>query len=120
MNLLADENVDGPIVEGLRDKGHDVQYVAEISPGSSDDEVFRRSVEETRALVTSDKDFGEIAFRQGRVTAGIILLRLAGMAMEEKIELVMHTLERHADTIPGNFMVITPVSIRIRKRSRSR
>jgi hypothetical protein len=27
MKLLADENIDGPIVERLRDDGHDVLYV---------------------------------------------------------------------------------------------
>ena len=40
MNFLADESVDGPIVEALREDGHDLQYVAEISPGITDDEVL--------------------------------------------------------------------------------
>ncbi len=37
MNLLADESVDRPIVERLRQDEHDVLYVAEMKPGLDDD-----------------------------------------------------------------------------------
>jgi hypothetical protein len=39
MTLLADENVDRGIVERLRDDGHAVAWVAELSPGITDEEV---------------------------------------------------------------------------------
>ncbi|MDZ7291030.1 MAG: DUF5615 family PIN-like protein [candidate division KSB1 bacterium] len=32
MNLFADESVDKPIVEQLRQEGHDVLFVAEMEP----------------------------------------------------------------------------------------
>ena len=41
MNLLADESVDQPIVQRLRQEGHGVVYVAELSPGITDEEVLR-------------------------------------------------------------------------------
>ena len=37
--ILADESVDGEVVGALRADGHDVIYVAELSPGVSDEEV---------------------------------------------------------------------------------
>jgi len=37
MNFLADESVDRPIVERLRQEGHQVSYIAELGPGMSDD-----------------------------------------------------------------------------------
>ena len=40
MNVVADESVDRPIVERLRREGHAVIYVAELSPGTTDDEVL--------------------------------------------------------------------------------
>jgi hypothetical protein len=40
VNLLADESVEREIVEHRRQDGHSVQYVAEMSPGISDDEVL--------------------------------------------------------------------------------
>ena len=41
MNLLADEGVDRAIVEQLRKEGHNVLYVAEMSPGIDDDVILR-------------------------------------------------------------------------------
>jgi len=40
VNFLADENVDRQIVERLRQEGHNVEYVAEIYSGITDDEVL--------------------------------------------------------------------------------
>ena len=37
MKIVADEGVDGPIVARLRQDGHEVDYVAQIEPGMSDD-----------------------------------------------------------------------------------
>jgi hypothetical protein len=47
MNLLADEGVDHPIVEKLRQTGHSVLYVAEMSPGIDDDTIFYRQTPAT-------------------------------------------------------------------------
>jgi len=64
MNLLADEGVERQIVERLRQAGHTVIYIAEIEPGISDETVLSRSNMSNALLVTLDKDFGELAFRQ--------------------------------------------------------
>lgn len=71
MNFLADEGV-----VRLRDEGHAVIYVAEMEPGTSDDAVLNVANRESAVLVTADKDFGEIVFRQGRSSSGVILIRL--------------------------------------------
>ena len=41
MNLVADENIDRGIVERLRSDGHTVDWIAELSPSVSDEEVLR-------------------------------------------------------------------------------
>ena len=38
--------------------------------------MLRQPNERGALLVTADKDFGELVFRQGRVHSGVILLRL--------------------------------------------
>ena len=43
MNLLADEDVDGPIVAHLRRDGHAVLYIAEMEPGIADEEILRKA-----------------------------------------------------------------------------
>ena len=59
MILLADEGVDKPIVDQLRSSGFDVHYILETDPGSVDEDVLRIANEESRILLTQDKDFGE-------------------------------------------------------------
>jgi predicted nuclease of predicted toxin-antitoxin system len=67
VNLVADEGVDRPVVERLRHDGHDVVYVAELSPSIADEEVLQQANARSAILVTADKDFGELVFRQGLV-----------------------------------------------------
>lgn len=64
MRFLADESVDKPIIERLRLDGHSIGAVAEVSPGIDDDLVFGWADAEGVLLLTADKDFGEIVFRQ--------------------------------------------------------
>ncbi len=79
MNLLADEGIDGQIVARLRDEGHSVLYVAEMEPGISDDAVLDLANREDRVLLTTDSDFGELAFRQSLLTrSGVVLIRWPG------------------------------------------
>ncbi|MDY6864328.1 MAG: DUF5615 family PIN-like protein [Thermodesulfobacteriota bacterium] len=54
MNFVADESVDRQIIEQLRDDGHSVWYVAEMTPSISDDEVLKLANNESSPLITSD------------------------------------------------------------------
>ncbi len=115
MNLVADESVDRRIVERLRRDGHRVWYVAEMEPGISDDAVLVAANREGALLITADKDFGELVFRQRRATFGVVLVRLAGLSPERKAALVVSTIRRHAGQLEGAFAVISPGMIRLRR-----
>ena len=115
MNLLADESVDGPIVTRLREEGHDVEYVAEMSPGIDDDAVMDHANGRGGLLLTGDKDFGELVFRLRRVTRGAILVRLAGLPAALKARLVGEALEAHGQEMDRAFTVISPGLVRIRR-----
>lgn len=91
---MADENLDAPIVNRLRQDGHFVLYVMELEPGISDDDVLDIASKEGCLLITSDKDFGELVFRLQRITAGVILVRLAGTLLDVKVEYYF-TRDRH-------------------------
>ena len=74
--FLANENVPTEAVELARQNGLDIAWVKQIARGADDDAVLALSVAQGRVLVTFDKDFGEMAFRQGKTaTCGVILLR---------------------------------------------
>ena len=114
MNLYADESVDRPEVERLRQDGLAVIYVAELSPSITDDEVLRQANDQGATQLTADKDFGELVFRKSRVPAAIVLLRLAGLPTAAKAEAVAEAVRDHAGELPGAFAVISPGQLRIR------
>jgi len=115
LKLLADENVDRPIVARLRAEGHAVIHVLELAPGIPDSEVVSLAARESALLLTADKDFGELMFRQRRVAQGVVLMRPSGLSPELKAALVASALREHAAELPVNFAVITPGGVRIRK-----
>lgn len=117
MNLVADEGVDRQIVEQLRQDGHNVVYVAELSPSISDDEVLQQANDRNATLLTADKDFGELVYRLNRLMAGVILLRLEGLLPESKALVVSQAIRAHETELTQAFSVITPGMIRIRPRS---
>jgi predicted nuclease of predicted toxin-antitoxin system len=114
MNLLADESIDRQIVDRLRDDGHLVHYVAEMEPGIPDDAVLDLANREAAILLTADKDFGELVFRQRRLTSGVILVRLAGISPTHKAAIVSSAIRQHPTELPHSFAVIAPGMLRIR------
>src|SRR5438552_1739986 len=59
-------------------------------------------------LLTEDKDFGELVHRLGRVHAGIVLIRLAGLPPTMKAGIVAKVLQDHAAELQAAFTVISP------------
>ena len=85
MNIVADENIDVHIIKRLRADGHSVQSLAEFEPGIDDEAVLRESRETNAILLTADKDFGELVFRQGLVHSGVVLIRLAAWRQKQRL-----------------------------------
>lgn len=117
MQFVADENVAEAIVTVLRELKLDVLSISELMPGCSDSEVLSFANKNNSIIITSDKDFGEIIFRQQKIVAGVILLRLHGLSIDEKIKTVKNFFVNHSNSLSEKniFVVITKDSIRIRK-----
>lgn len=88
LKFLADENVEKGIVDNLFQSGHDVKWVRHSDAGSNDERVLELATKEKRILLTNDKGFGEMVFMQKRVVAGIVLFRVRGQNVTEKIKLL--------------------------------
>jgi len=115
MKFLADESVDRQIVACLRQAGHTVLYVAEMEPGMPDEAVLETANREQALLLTADKDFGELVYRQRRVAHGIVLFRLAGAPPARKADVVLSVIRRHGSELPDSFTVVTAEAVRIRR-----
>lgn len=114
MNLLADENIDRGIVARLRADGHQVGWIAELSPSVPDEEVLRQAAAGGAVLVTEDKDFGELVYRRRLAHAGVLLVRLEGLDNPAKAEVVSQAVRDHGADLPGAFAVVSPDSVRVR------
>jgi predicted nuclease of predicted toxin-antitoxin system len=114
MRILANENVPGPVVAGLRSAGHDVLWVKEAMAGAKDHEVLARGQAEARLVVTFDKDFGELAVRSGLpAESGVILFRLGGPSPDVDNARAVTTLTSRDDWA-GHFAVVTDDRVRLR------
>ena len=114
MNFFADENVARAIVAWLRGKGHDVLFASEAKPGTPDVEWLREAQDSARLIVTSDKDFGELIFRDHLNSHGVILMRMEELTIKERLtrlQAVWAVIEANPS---GKFIVITEKKIRVR------
>ncbi|MBW1784418.1 MAG: DUF5615 family PIN-like protein [Deltaproteobacteria bacterium] len=114
MKFVADESLDFQIVKRLRQDGCSVLYIAEMKPGIADSEVLDLANKDEALLITADRDFGELVFRQRLVSEGVILVRLAGLSAEQKANIVSSVISLHLDELRGSFVVISPGHVRLR------
>jgi predicted nuclease of predicted toxin-antitoxin system len=88
IRFLADENVSRLVIERLRAAGFDVGSIRETRSGATDQDILDAADSEQRALVTEDRDFGELVIRQRLRVRGIILPELDRMSNAAEAELV--------------------------------
>jgi predicted nuclease of predicted toxin-antitoxin system len=63
-------------------------------------------------LVTNDKDFGDMVFRERRGHRGVVFLRLQDERTASKIDAIRRLLDSYADRLPDAFVVVTETQIR--------
>jgi len=112
MRFLVDECTGPLVAEWLRQKGHEVFSVYEEARGMADEDIIEKSFNENWILLTNDKDFGEKIYREKRAHGGLILLRLEDERTVMQIEIIRRLLERYADRLLGQFVVVTERSVR--------
>lgn len=117
MYIFADENIEKSIVQKLRFDGHNVIHVFEISPGINDLEVLELANKNKSLLITSDKDFGLLVHRNNHSHYGVLLIRLGDMPLNERIELIASTINKHHAELEHTFSVLTKKYLRTRKEN---
>jgi len=85
----------------LHGSGHDVVYMSDVAPRAAETEVMNRADRENRRLLTEDKDFGDLVFRQARPVPGIVLLRIDSSRRLLKAPRLLAAIDRFGDTLFG-------------------
>jgi len=115
MKFLLDVNASGTVARCLIQLGHDVVQVSERNPRMSDDEILSWAVKDRRIIITTDNDFEEMIWRQGRSHCGV--LRLENLPRSERKTLLKDVLDRHSkDLESGAIVIALKTKFRVRKR----
>ena len=115
MQFVTDENVEPAIDQWLRTLGHDVLSIRDSFAGIDDDEVLKHASESGRVLITYDRDFGEMVYRQGMMHNGIVLLRMSSCSVPVRLAHLQSVWPLVCDRLIGAFIVVADNRLRIRK-----
>lgn len=113
MNFVADESCAKPVIQALREAGHDVVAIAEVTPGADDDQMLERALNDRRVLITEDRDFGKLVYVRGRSSAGVVLVRFHSSVRLAKAPSVVEAVARLGARLQNAFAVVEPGRVRI-------
>ncbi len=113
MKILLDTCVWGGVRSVLEDAGHDVIWTGDWEQDPGDSEILACAFQESRILVTLDKDFGELAIVFNRPHAGI--LRLVNLSARLQGPVCESVLVSHGELLQAG-AIITADSKKIRVR----
>jgi len=116
MRFIVDECTGPAVASWLKDNGHEVFSVYDEARGMSDNDIIQKAHKEEWILITNDKDFGEMVYRDRRFHRGVILLRLEDERSASKIRVLSRLLESYSDRISGIFLVVTEQRVRFANR----
>jgi predicted nuclease of predicted toxin-antitoxin system len=108
MNFVADESCAKPVIQALREAGHEVIAVAEVAKGAPDDQVFDLALKAKRVLITEDRDFGELVYARGRASSGVMLVRFPSHARHTKAATVAKAVSMLGARLEDTFTVVEP------------
>lgn len=113
MRFLVDECTGSKVAAYLRDAGYEIFSVFNESRGMTDDEILSKAFVENWILITNDKDFGEMIFREHRTHHGVVFMRLDDERAANKIKVLEQLLENYAEKLPEQFVTVTETKVRI-------
>lgn len=115
VRFLLDENAEYRLAIFLRAHGHDVTSVArDYAQGMSDRDILGIAYREQRIVITNDRDFGALVFRQALPHAGVIFFRLGLADVFVKRSWLAHLIEHYPEEL-HHFIVVTDRGIRVRR-----
>jgi len=113
MRFIVDECTGPSVAQWLREQKHEVFSIYDDSRGLDDESILQKAAAEDYILITNDKDFGELIFRDKKTHKGVVLLRLDDERAANKIRVLKILIERYADQLNNNFVVVTENAVRI-------
>jgi len=116
MKFLANENFPLTSVNYLRNRGYNVKYVGHDFSGIADDEVMQIAINESRTILTFDRDYSELIFKHNyEPEKGVIYFRLLEFSPIEPGQILESVLNSDGFVPDSALTVIDRNSIRQKK-----
>lgn len=116
MKFLADQDVYATTIGFVRGLGHEVVPAAQLGLAQAEDaDLLRVAHEQTRILMTRDRDFGGLVFVQGS-GPGVVYLRILPSTQNSVHAELERVLTLYSEQeLHVSFVVVEPGRHRIRK-----
>jgi len=113
INYLADENIPLLVIKELKKEGLKIEYLPEKLLGMKDKELINYAREKEFILLTFDKDFGQLVFKEKVKSQGIILLRFPPISPTKIKSIIKEILTDKGFDPNGKFVVVHETHMRI-------
>ena len=113
--LLANEKVSLASIRELKAAGFDVLAISERYRGENDRKILSVAVDEQRILITFNRDYGELIFRERMpVPPAVIYMRFEPTTPTETAEILRKFLSVDPTRLIGRYWVVARNGIRSR------
>lgn len=116
MRFLANENFPKPSIVILRSAGYEITSIAEKHPGISDQEVVQMARRDNLVILTFDKDYGEIIFKEAQAgPPSVVIFKFKGSDPQFAGTHLVNLLEKKSLSFEKTFTVVEEENIRQRR-----
>ena len=112
--FVVDIGVGRIIEEWLEEQNFSVISIRTINPEMPDTDIIELANNENAILISMDKDFGELIFKNKIQHKGVLLLRLEDAVAEEKLAVIQNIFPEHLLDITNKFTVYQNGKLRTR------
>lgn len=114
-SFVIDVGVGKLIEDWLSDEGYKIFPIIDIERTMPDIGIINFALEENAVIITMDKDFGELVFKNGNRHGGVLLLRLEDAVGREKLSVLKTLIPQYINHLKNNFCVFQAGKFRINK-----
>lgn len=111
--IIVDVGV-GKVIEEWLSLYYKIISIRKLNPEMPDLDILKLANKEKALIITMDKDFGELVFKQFSFHHGILLLRLEDAVAEEKLSVIQNIFQNSYSQIKNNFAVYQNGKLRTR------
>jgi len=113
MKFIIDVGVGRGVEQQLIADGHEVLPVRERNPHMPDIQIVSWAHQEQAIVVTMDKDFGDLIWKERLPHAGVVLLRMEEASSAERAAAVHRIVQEFGSELPRAFTVFKNDRLRI-------